>query len=394
MVVYTHVLQSTHDQYPNQYPMSLTDRAVRNLRATDKEVLLSDGDGLYIRVRPTGSKTWVRRSQIGGKSKKLTLGEYPAMGLAEARARCSTVDTEIGVLVTTAYTDWIAALHKIRKAPEQVEARMQLHFLPYFGNRPVNELTRAELVDRLKLIASKAPVQANRALSEIKQFLAYCAESGWIKESVLVGVTTRVAGGKEKTRDRVLDDAEITSLLSILQHNWNPYTHKVTGFDAATRLALSLALLTGQRSTEIRSLTKAQIKGRTWIIPKHITKTDVDMKVYLPAIASRLVKLAIKLLGASPFKGMARQTLSHAARYMKFTKPFTPHDLRRTMRTRMADVGVLPHIGEKCLNHKLGGVWAIYDRAEYADEKRDAWRKWARYLLQRANEKKPPAKEA
>jgi integrase len=377
--------------------MSLTDRAVRNLRATDKEVFISDGDGLYIRVRPTGSKTWVRRSQIGGKSKKLTLGEYPTMGLADARTTCLAVAARGAFLqkdVCSAYTDWIAALRKIRKAPEQVEARMQLHFLPYFGDRPVDELTRAELVDRLKLIAAKAPVQANRSLAEVKQFLDYCAESGWVKQSVLAGVTTRVAGGKEKTRDRTLDDAELTALLSILQHNWNPYTNKVTGFDAATRLALTLALLTGQRSNEVRSITKAQVKGRTWTIPKHITKTDVDMKVYLPAIASRIVKLAITLLGVAPFKGMERQTLSHAARYMKFSTPFTPHDLRRTMRTRMADMGVLPHIGEKCLNHKLGGVWAIYDRAEYADEKRAAWRKWARYLLQRANEKKPPVREA
>jgi hypothetical protein len=227
MVVYTHLLQSTHVQYPIQYPMSLTDRAVRNLRATDKEVFISDGDGLYIRVRPTGSKTWVRRSQIGGKSKKLTLGEYPTMGLADARTTCLAVAARGAFLqkdVCSAYTDWIAALRKIRKAPEQVEARMQLHFLPYFGDRPVDELTRAELVDRLKLIAAKAPVQANRSLAEVKQFLDYCAESGWVKQSVLAGVTTRVAGGKEKTRDRTLDDAELTALLSILQHNWNPDT--------------------------------------------------------------------------------------------------------------------------------------------------------------------------
>lgn len=134
-----------------------------------------------------------------------------------------------------------------------------------------------------------------------------------------------------------------------------------------------------------------EVVDNLWTIPPQRTKNGLAQRVYLSAGSRRLMGLAFKELGSEPFKGMEGQTLSKAVRRMGVT--WTPHDLRRTMTTCMGDMGVAPYVGEKCLNHTMGGVMAIYNRSEYAAEKKAAWRLWVRYVLQVAK-KRPPEEGA
>jgi integrase len=382
--------------------MPLTDLKIKTLKAEDKDVFHSDGRKLYLRVYRNGSKVFVYRDQSSGSSRWVSLGTYPELGLADARKKVLVMAGKLSgdkVTVQTAYDEWIVrAIEKKYKSPKQVRDRMELHFTPKYGTRLLAQITRAELANCLSKVATTAPVQANRLLTDIKLLFNYAVTRGWLEGSPAQLLNQTVAGGREISKDRVLSDEELLELLGVLRHNWSAARQKETAFDLRTRLALGLALLTGQRSGEIRSFTRAHFKGGVWRIPKQITKTTVDMQVQLGPVARRLCKLLLKEFGSEPFVvdgvPMAGQALSHATRYMKFAVPFTPHDLRRTMRTHMSDLGVMPHIGEKCLNHKLGGVLAIYDRGEYVVEKRAAWRAWERHLLQLVStEKRAPATE-
>ena len=160
-------------------------------------------------------------------------------------------------------------------------------------------------------------------------------------------------------------------------------------FGVLTRYALALLLLTGQRSSEVRGIRKAEVKPGVWIIPSTRTKNGKEQRVELGGKTTKtLLSLLFKEYGSVPFDGMERQVVARSMSRMGFTPKVTPHDLRRTMATRMADLGVAPHIIEKCLNHTLGGVMAVYNRAEYVAEKRAAWRLWERHLL-RVRKKAP-----
>ena len=376
--------------------MALSDRGISALKPQEKDSFVADGRGLYLRVHTSGTKTFMYRSRVGGKARWVTMGEYPLMTLAEARRKALELATGMlpsRVTVQTVYDEWLPHINKTYKSPAQVAYRVTKHFLPRFADRLLAQITRAEISKLLTEVAAKAPVMANRVLADIKLLFSYAVERGWIESSPAHLITQRTVGGKEVTRDRVLTVNELAELICILRSNHSPRRDCTTKFDPATRLALALALLTGQRSNEIRSITRAQVKGRQWFIPVEITKTSVPMQVQLPRTTALLVRLAFKEFGTAPFKSMEGQSLSHATRYMKFEPTFRPHDLRRTMATHMADLGVGPHVIEKCLNHTLGGVMAIYNRSEYVAEKKAAWRLWERHLLRIAREakKKPPA---
>lgn len=375
--------------------MKLTDRAIKNYKPEAKDKFYADGGGLYLRVNASGSKTFSYRAKKAGKTTWVALGPYPIIGLKHARDAAAALRDSAHlqkVSLKDCFTSWFAHIKKEYKSPKQVKDRMELHIVPKFGEKPVSAITRADLATHLKDIAVAAPVQANRVLTDVKLLFDYAIDSGWLEASPAERIRPKNIGGKEKSRDRVLTDNELVELIGILRNNWSAVREKTTLFDEKTRLAMALALLTGQRSQEVRSLHKSHVQGSVWTLPTAITKTDTEMKVYLPLVVTLTIHYAFKHYGSQPFKNMEGQTLSHAARYMKFATPFTPHDLRRTMRTRMADLGVMPHIGEKCLNHKLTGVLAVYDRGEYAMEKRAAWRAWARYLIGLAKQakKSPP----
>lgn len=357
--------------------MSLTTTTINSLKSKDKDQFHADGNGLYLRVSVSGSKTFLYRSRQNGKARWVTLGSYPAMSLADARKRVVTLGSAPDkITVQTAYDEWVKHINKRYKSPLQITQRMGKHFTPAYGGKPVASVTRAQLSTLLTGIAETAPVQANRLLGDLKLFFNYSVERGWVDVSPAEAITRKTVGGTEASRDRVLTDKEIADLIRELRSD---------RFHLPTRYALALLLVTGQRSGEVRGLTKSELgfESGVWRLPPHRTKNNSTQVVTLPKRCFTLMNSAIKELGSAPFKGMEGQTLSRAVKRMGVT--WTPHDLRRTMATRMADMGVAPHVVEKCLNHTMGGVMAVYNRAEYAVEKKAAWRLWVRYILRAKN---------
>jgi integrase len=367
--------------------MPLTDKMVAALKPGPKGRFVADGEGLYVRVHPSGARVFMYRSRRGGSSLWITLGSYPSLSLAAARRKAASHSSGlIDSRMTVKLSHEARLLHiaKTYKSPLQVKQRMELHFVPKFGDKLLADVTRAEVSALLTKVAASAPVQANRLLTDIKLLFSYAVERGWLDNSPVALLSSKTVGGRESARDRVLDDDELRRLIGVL---------RTDRFAVPTRLALALCLLTGQRSGEVRGVTTAEVKGGVWTLPKQRTKNGKGHKVYLGKTPKLLFRLGFKALGSSPFGEMPNQVLSRATTRMAFTTPFTPHDLRRTMATHMAEMGVAPHVVEKCLNHTMAGVMAIYNRAEYADETRAAWRLWERKLLRLAREQKRSPRE-
>ncbi len=339
----------------------LSDRQVRALRPLRTDKMLSDGGGLYIRVSPTGAKTFIYRTREGGTARYATLGTYPELSLVEARKKASEIQGKAIGIVTVQHAVDQYLNHIDFEHPEQVRQRLTKDITPTLGKKRLSSVTSKDLSDALQVIVDRgSPVSANRTLADVKHVFNFSYEKGWVRENPALRITRKVVGGKEKTRDIVLTDDELKNLLKEL---------KSDRWEIKTRVGLALCLITGQRASECLGI-KEEVSKDWWTLPKHRTKSKLsDHKIYLVPFARYLARHA---------EQCDHRTLSRALK--RAGMRYTPHDLRRTMATRLSDLGVAPHVIEKMLHHQMEGVMAVYNRAEYLSERKEAWQQWASYL--------------
>ncbi len=378
--------------------MALTDLQARRISPQKKRFEILDGNGLYLRVMPTGKKSWVFRYYFEGTPRRMTLGSYPALTLAEAREKHSQATQSVSKGIdpgevaaqekakrkaAPTFSDlldefWDEELSKQSSGKER-KRLITKDVLGRWKNRKVSVITRRDAVLLLDKVRERAPITANRVQGILVRMFNFASERGIIEHSPLTGMKR----GKEKSRARVLTDAEIVSL-------WNALDIENKDIDIyiPTKLAIKMILLTGQRPGEVANMAWSDIVDDLWIIPEDKSKTEGN-KVPLLSMAKEVLETAQSYTRGTPFvfessykEGMPLtvRALSNAIRRHRaeigILDHFTPHDLRRTVRTRLAEIGVSDITAEKVLGHKLQGVLAIYNRHEYLAEKREAMRKW------------------
>jgi integrase len=384
--------------------MTLSDLQLKKLTPKKARFEVSDGKGLSVRVMPTGKKTWVFRYMIEGTARRMTLGTYPAMSLAEAREKHSLAmqDVERGIdpghkkqaekaarKAAPAVADLLDEFWDIElkhKATGQERKRLVVKdALPVWGNRKVGDITRRDAVLLVDGVRERAPITANRLQSVLVRMFNFAAERGIIEHSPLSGMKKK----PEQARSRVLNDDEIRLL-------WNALDLANITIDLfhVSKLALKMILLTGQRPGEVCGMTWAEIDQEGfWNIPAERRKGRVSQRVPLSGMALEIIEQARIYSGESRFVfasshkddcHLMTHTLSKAIirhwQEIGFKEPFTPHDLRRTLRTRLAEIGIDDVVAESVLGHKLQGIMAVYNRHSYDVEKRQALEKWEKKL--------------
>lgn len=373
----------------------LTDRFLKTVTVGQGEGRRDypDGKGLHIRVSPTGSKTWVLIFRSGGKLRRLTLGTYPSMSLAEARKK--TADIRVRIKegedpdpAATAnrnsptveefskeYLERWAKPHK--KSWTEDQRVLEKEFIPVIGKIKMTKLTRRDIVAALDRIRDRgAHTQANRALAIFRRMCRFAVERGLLETSPAVYIKAT----PEDSRDRALSREEIRLFFEAMQKE-SPWI--------GTRLALEVLLRTGQRSSEVLHMTPQQLdmERALWTIPGELVKNSRTQVVPLPHQVMTLLRLAMATTASeaavfrSPRKDgfLSKQALGRAMdRALKRHKipHATPHDLRRTCATYMTELGVPRLVVSKILNHADGSVDAVYDRHTYIAEKREALEKW------------------
>nr|CAD6417575.1 site-specific integrase [Rhizobium sp. Q54] len=408
-------------------PKALTVKAIEALKPKAARQEIADGglSGLYLIVQPSGSMSWAIRYRFDGKPKKHTLGAYPAYGLAEAREEASRelravsegrdpaaekirrkADVpEAGVLVSHALDDFIKRHVEKKNRPATVTENKRIiekEVRPRWGEREVVSITRHEIIKALDEIADRAPTMANRVLALLSKFFGWCAERDIIPTSPMAKRINPPA--PEKTRERILSDDEIRLLWMACEKQGWPFGSLV-----------KLLLLTAQRRNEVANAERNefQLSGndQIWTIPKPRTKNGKEHYVPLPAAVLAVIesvpqvktdakkKYLLTTTGETPISGfskgkqaidtemlaIARQEAVERGEDPDAVKiePWTLHDLRRTAASGMARLGVPVHVVEAVLNHQSGtikGVARVYNRYEYAEEKREALASWAGYV--------------
>ena len=381
--------------------MALTHLKVE--RSGPRKKLYEEGDGgvLYLRVHPTGNKSWLFRYVFGGERRRMTLGSYPSMSLAEAREAhgkaladvkrgidpgAQALDAKRARKAAPTFHDlleefWERELKATKSGPER-KRLVEKDALPAWRTRKAKDITRRDIVILMDEVRDRAPVTANRLLGVLARMFNFAAERGIIEDSP----ATRIRRPSEAPRVRVLTDDE-------LRRFW----HGLEEVDVypATRLVLHMILLTGQRPGEVTGMTWEEIDGDWWTIPANRMKGGQEHRVPLTPLALEAIEEAKRYAGDRPFvfassqqaarsasitvHSLSRGVLRHRAE-MGIHEHYTPHDLRRTCRTRLAEIGIDDVVAEKVLGHQLQGILKVYNRHSYDAEKRAALMAWENRL--------------
>lgn len=346
----------------------LSDRRIRALKPAPRDKWYCDGNGLYLRVRATGGRTWVLRRKRGGHIEVITVGAWPTLGLAQARQKAGALAGKdistltLGALLYTWHGD---VVRKTYRRPREVQGYIE-RLDPALKVTKLRNLERVEVRHALRRYAEeRGPVAANRALSILKTALRFAVDAGYLQISPVDRLSSELIGGAEVSRDRVLTDEELRRLWQTR----SPHTP-----------LLRFLLLTGQRIGEVQRAHWSHVHVDRWHIPKEHSKNHRAHWVALSRQALALLSgqdQSRKLIFGTATDTGVQAWLRRWCERERISPAFRPHDLRRTCATRLNTLGVLPHITEKILNHTMQGVMAVYNRADYEVERIEAMQRWA-----------------
>ncbi len=375
----------------------LTTKFIENLKHNPSKRLEYRDElmpGLVLRVSKSGTKTFCLFKRISGKAQRVTIGRFGALTLSEARERVRTVLYEIetgkfqertGIEVQSIPTlrdvipDYIEKHAKAQNRDWKRKEALLAKFADLHPKR-IDQIKRADVVRECDKIYKTAPVSANRALSHLKHLMNWCVDRGMIEASPIVGLKPPT---KERPRERVLTDVELGALWIACDAEGYPFGD-----------CMKLLILSGQRRAEVAEMrwSELDLEKRLWTLPSQrakngrqhtvpITNAMLDVLCRVPRFLGS--DYVFTTTGKSPVSGFGRLKDRLDKALPENTEPWIIHDLRRTMSTNLAMLGVPQPVTEALLNHKTGvvsGVAAIYNVYSYADEKRQALDAWSRYL--------------
>ena len=375
--------------------------------------------GLRLVVQPSGFKSWVVRYTVKGRDRKLTIGPYPRVRLAQARKLASAALRAVaegkdpatekiaarreasGEDTVGAAFETFAKLHLGKKREStraEVRRLFEKRILPKWRDRRLSDITRRDVLAVLdSMIASGAPVSANRALAAMSVFFNWCVGRDLLAHSPTAGIKRPTA---QRSRDRVLSDDELTWL-------WRACERIGWPFGTITQLLILL----GARRDEIRAMNESELdlQEARWLLPAERSKNHTAHLVHLAPLPLRIMKKSPRVVNKAGFvfstngktaaSGFSRAKRNLDKAMLEFARadaealgddpdkvkiaPWVVHDLRRTMASGMARLGVPLPVIERCLNHRgasFAGVAGIYQRHTFEREQADAFDKWAEHV--------------
>jgi integrase len=381
--------------------VSLTEKFIAGIKPAASQIDYFDAKtkGLVFRVSPSGLKTWCAfyTSPKDGKRARSTLGHYPQTTLAEARARAleATGQVDEGIdprdvgsgamTVGQLATSYIGrhVRPNFRRWREK-ERRLTANVLPVIGSLKLSDLHRREVTKVMdRIMARGARAQAAKVFKDMNAMFRWAVARGDLEHSPTDGIRPPKEGAP---RARVLTDAELRQL-------WNALPEALPRSNA-TQQIIKLCLLTGQRVGEVSGMhcNELDLRARTWTIPAARSKNGHAHEVPLSDAALTVIREAEDKDFIFPDRdgdaGLTSHEVSKTIRRAQSRfglAQWIAHDLRRTVVTGMAGLGVSPLVLGHVVGHrsvtKAGVTLGVYNHYSYGAEKRDALELWANRLL-------------
>jgi len=392
----------------------LTIAEVKNAKPKDKEYMLADGrGGLYLRVKPSGHRAWIYKYSINGEKRKLTLGQYPESGLADARELHANAKKlvrrnidpaahtriEEQMTVKTLIDLYLkGSTHLSPKTLAESKRTLEKYVRPIIGECPVKEIRRPVAISMVERYIN-TPGQARAVMKIARAMFTWGLHREYVDFNPFAQVSAAVPVIKARSKSRALSDQEI-------RHVWNALLDIKDPRSLSTRRALLLILVTGQRPEEVSASTFEEIavgvKGQSrcqvcrrcgwWTIPWQRIKTrnrrEENHRVFLSPLALEIVSGGESGAIFPNAHGMsiARPALSHFVVDYKCwgLQKWTPHDLRRTAATGLSRIGCPDEVIDAILNHAKKGIIGVYNQNRYDAEKMywlTAWSEHIKHIL-------------
>jgi integrase len=337
---------------------------------------------LGIRLSATGRKVWniARRKQGGRNPIRHRLGTFPELSVAEARAKArELIAGGQQPRINTKFSDIAEQFlqhartrkgRPLRPATIKSYRIVLLNYARPLHRTPFAELRRHDVAELVRNIStsSGAPT-ASLVRAVLGRLWAYAIEVGATEANVVAGS----ASYDVPARSRVLSDSELAAL-------WRATDGK-TDFNMAVRLML----WTGCRRSEAGGATWSEFMDVLWRLPPTRTKNGRALDLPLPRQAvAALAKWPHRfgrqhLFGTSSSRGYlgmdrAKELLD---KRLNFSRHWVLHDIRRSVESRLAALGVSKEVRARLLNHDVSKVDVVYQRHDFLAEKRQALQAWA-----------------
>src|SRR5262245_1700173 len=351
--------------------------------------------GFGLRIRRAASGLVRRQWVCQYRNRRLLLGSAEVLSVEQARAAAKKALATVALggdpqaekadrrnqdqHTYRAVADDYLAAKKVKLRPRTyVEAERYLTDDRYFGplhSTPIDRVQRRDIAARLETIERECgTTTACRARTNLSSMFAWGIASGRLE----VNPTNGAGQLREpKPRERVLSDAELVAV-------WQACSD-----DSDFSKIVKLLILTGARRSEVGGMCWSELSYGIWSLPAERSKNDRSHTLPLSPLAQSIIESVRHrndrdlLFGHTAAAGFGQWDYSKGAldgRLGDKVGAWTLHDIRRTVATRMCDLGVAPHIVETILNHQSGhkgGVAGIYNKSRYEHEVREALIKWA-----------------
>lgn len=386
----------------------LTDTKLRSLKPQDKLYKVSDRDGLYVAVTKSGVISFRYDYRFNGRRETVTFGRYSADGITLAEARAELIEAKrllnagvspaskkrdgieskkIGTVFKDYTVNFLNDAQYATSTRAMKEAIIEKEIYPVFGKLQLEEITTPRLralCEKIKDRGAKATALQVREI--VGSVFTYAIDRGYEISNPADAIKASSIGTFQ-ARERAMSPKEIGILFRELE-NYSCYP--------TLKLAVKFVLLTLVRKSEFIHATWDEIdfKNRQWVIPKGRMKGRKEHVIYLSDQAMDILTgMKVCAMGSDylmPGRYDIKKPLSNAAlnnvidgtvkrineKGIEF-EPVTVHDLRRTASTLLHEAGYNSDWIEKCLAHVQNGVRAVYNKAEYAEQRRKMLQEWA-----------------
>jgi integrase len=381
--------------------VKLTNKAVSAIAPpTAGEVFYFDdaltGFGLRLRVGAHGRllRSWICQYKRAGGTRRMTIDASGALTADQARARAREILAEVALgrdpqadkadrrdkdrnVLRALIADYLDAKRAVVRPRTMTAITGYLTDPRHFGplhSVPVDAITLRDVATCLMRIKKRGPAMAGQARDTLSAFFKWAMGEGLAETNPVAG-TNKPELPNDGKRDRVLTDAELAAV-------WRACDD---GSEHST--IVKLLILTGCRRAEVGDMSWGEIDldAGTWTIPPERSKNHrqhvLPLMPTMRAIIDDVPRMAAreKLFGVRSSHGFSRWHCKADLDARCGVTGWTLHDVRRTVATRMGDVGIQPHIVEATLNHQSGskrGVAGVYNRSPYEREVRAAMAQW------------------
>lgn len=384
--------------------MPLTDVKVRQAKATDKPLKLTDSNGLILEVKLNGVKSWRYRYKLNGKENMFAIGNYPLVSLQDARrardearelvkkgmhpshARASDKAKQVGENADTVKViadKWLAEASP-NWSPyylKQVKRGLDVDILPYIGSRPMRSITAADIRQIIKRITDRG---AETVAINVRQWCSALFSYGvrWGKADFDPAASLR----------RAIIRPAIENAQPMMAGDLVTFMDKLDGYGGlkTTALAIKLLLYTFVRTVEMRRAEWSEVRldDALWVVPGDKMKKGRTHMIPLSRQAVAVLEELKKITGAGqylfpnsrrPDDIMSATTINRAMEYLGI--PFTGHDFRATASTHLYEMGYPEDWVEMQLAHaEKKKTKAAYNHAKYLQDRRAMMQVWADWL--------------